>query len=104
MQIELTLPPEVSIYTVTQLRTEWLAGLNGDEPDAAAGNPCRVDAAAVGEIDAAGVQLLVSLGNELARNRRVLQLVNPSAALSGACIALGAASLLDSPSAARSAQ
>lgn len=92
------LPAELTIYSVADLQPKWLAWLTSDDGAAttepAPDNLCRVGAAGVGEVDAAGVQLLLSLANALARRHRALQLVAPSAALMEACTALGVASLL----------
>ena len=100
MQDTLCLPSELTIYTVTELRPrwlEWLATLPG--ADAAADAVCRVDATATDEVDAAGLQLLLSLAHALAREQRTLQLVNTGTALGSACAALGMAHLLDNKAA-----
>ena len=97
MQSVLTLPAELSIYTVTELRLQWLAWLNASHdaaPGPDAGSEHRVDASAVEEIDAAGVQLLMALSNEASQQRRVLRLVQPSGPLATACAALGLADWL----------
>ena len=92
------LPAELTIYTVAELHPQWLAWLADDDRAATVepvpADQCRVDAAAVGEVDAAGAQLLLSLANALARRHRTLQLVDPSTALAKACTALGVSSLL----------
>jgi len=94
----LSLPAELTIYTVAELHPRWLAWLIGSDTDHSAvsipDDPTRVDAAAVEEADAAGVQLLLSLANALARRERTLQLVNPSPPLTRACTALGVAAVL----------
>ena len=90
MSAALVLPAELSIYTAGELSSHWLAWL-----DAQAGEgPGQVDASAVAEIDAAGLQLLLSLSAALQRRGRSLQLLQPSAALQSACQALGLQSLL----------
>lgn len=90
----LRLPQELTIYTAAETRAAWLAWLSGDEA-LAAGNPvCRVDGEAVDEVDAAGVQLLVSLANSLQGQQRTLRLCNTSRPLRQACRDLGAAALL----------
>lgn len=103
MQAELCLPSELTIYTVTELKSKWLAVLNAlnDGPpgpltaglnDVGRATPhayFSVDAAAVTEVDSAGVQLLLALSNELAGMRRALRLLNQSAPLSEALSALG---------------
>jgi anti-anti-sigma regulatory factor len=80
----LSLPEELTIYTVGELRPQWLAWLAGLEATEVA-----VDGAAVGQIDAAGVQLLVALSRSLAAVHRTLQFVNASEVLTSACEALG---------------
>lgn len=84
----LSLPAELTIYTVGELRPQWLAWLgslaSSDAPVEAA-----VDGAAVDQIDAAGVQLLVSLSRSLQAVQRTLCLVNASPLLTQACDALG---------------
>jgi anti-anti-sigma regulatory factor len=89
MHTALALPPELTIYTAAETRTAWLAALA--EPG---DGPLAVQAAAVAEVDAAGVQLLASLSRMLAAQQRTLQLVAPSAALRDACERLGLSSLL----------
>jgi ABC-type transporter Mla MlaB component len=95
----LRLPAELTIYTAGETHAAWLAWLAdaGDPPGEAAGADglCPVDGAAVDQIDAAGLQLLVSLANTLAGQQRAMRLVNPSRPLRDACSALGVASLLD---------
>ena len=90
MNTALALPAEMSIYNVAELRGQWLDWLDA----APAEGPGRVDASAVAEIDAAGLQLLLSLAGALERRRRSLQLLQPSAALQSACKALGLQALL----------
>jgi ABC-type transporter Mla MlaB component len=84
------LPAELTIYTVAELHPQWLKWLatTGDAGDA---EGCVVDAAAVEQADAAGVQLLLSLSSALQRQGRALQLRAPSTALLAACEALGLA-------------
>lgn len=88
MPITLSLPAELTIYTVGELRPQWLAWLaslaSSDAPREAA-----VDGAAVDQIDAAGVQLLASLSRSLMAAQRSLCLVNASPLLTQACDALG---------------
>ncbi len=62
---------ELTIYAVGELHPQWLRpGWRASSADAA--DAWAVDAAAVGEVDAAGVQLLLSLANLLARDQRRL--------------------------------
>lgn len=93
MPYTLTLPAELTIYTVAQLRPQWLecAGTTGH---------WQADGSAVDEIDAAGVQMLASLGHALAQGQGSLSLVNASRALAAACEGLGLATLLGSQAAA----
>lgn len=91
----LTLPAELTIYTIGGLHAQWLEHLappDGEPED----EPFEVDASEVAEVDAAGVQLLLSLSNALARRRRSLHLRQPAPALTRACAALGATVLLAS--------
>jgi anti-anti-sigma regulatory factor len=98
MSTGLSLPSELSIYTVAELRPHWLRWLDGDAGDGSAPSAVdgvlRVDASPVADIDAAGVQLLVSLHGAAANDGRTLVLTNPSESLSRACAALGCAALL----------
>jgi anti-anti-sigma regulatory factor len=93
-----TLPTELTIYTVGELRAEWLAWLTEGAPmqvDETGHNEfLSVEADAVDQVDGAGVQLLVSLAHGLEQQQRSLRLLNPSAALSGACRSLGVGALL----------
>lgn len=93
-----TLTGAVTIYAVDALRSqfaEWIAKLpTGQRGTALHDSPLAVDAHGVDEVDAAGIQLLVSLSKSLAARRRPLQLINSSRLLVGACEALGVASLL----------
>jgi ABC-type transporter Mla MlaB component len=101
MHEPLVLPSEITIYTVADLRTQclaWLAQGGAGSRDVATGpGSWRVDAAAVQEVDAAGLQLLQSLAHSVALGHRHLRLhvQNPSLALAGACTALGFTALLD---------
>ena len=97
---DLQLPAELTIYTAAETRAvwlSWLAAQAGDGGRAAANHEavCRVDAAAVDQVDAAGLQLLVSLRHRLAHEDCSLQLLQASTALRSACNALGLSDLLD---------
>ena len=94
MSQPLVLPPELTIYAVGELHPRWSAWLHATREEGLADAVCRVDAAAVDEVDAAGVQLLVSLSHGLARSRLTLQLDDPSDPLARACEALGVGYLL----------
>lgn len=78
------LPAELSIYTVGELRAQCL-GWMGEH----SGAPLALQASAVDQVDAAGLQLLVSLSTSLEQLHQHLQLCEPSGALSAACAALG---------------
>ena len=91
----LSLPAELTIYTAAETRAAWLAWLAAETADPAGVGPCRADAQAVDEVDAAGGQLVLSLANTLLLQQRVLQLINASEPLRQACAALGASALLD---------
>ena len=90
MSTALVLPAELTIYTASELRSQWLAWLDASDN----GGPGQVDASKVAEIDTAGLQLLLSLAGALERRHSSLQLLQPSAALQSACQALGMQSLL----------
>jgi anti-anti-sigma regulatory factor len=95
MTATLTLPAELTIYSVTQLRTAWLDALLERRQSAAAGTALlSIDAAAVDEVDAAGVQLLVALAKSLRADGTSLELRNASGPLSQACQRLGVCALL----------
>ena len=93
MQEPLSLPAELTIYSVGEWAPRLRAHLTGRVDDGCL-DSLRVEADAVREVDAAGVQLLLALANTLAREQRVLQFVAPSAPLARACAALGASTLL----------
>lgn len=82
----LRLPAELTIYTAGELHPQWLAWLAWL---AASDTAAAVEADAVDQVDAAGVQLLLALQRALAGRGRPLALHNPSAALQAACAALG---------------
>jgi len=100
MKATCSLPSELTIYTIAELYPlclSWISPVAHADADAAgpaAADGLRVDAQAVLEVDAAGVQLLLSLSNTLAQHERQLQLVSPSAPLVAACTALGASGLV----------
>lgn len=95
----LALPRELTIYSVGELRPQWLEHLGSDVAD----ETMDADGAAVEEVDAAGVQLLVSLSRALQQDQRRLHVRQPSAALAAACAALGTLSLLDGATTGKSA-
>lgn len=87
MNTDITLPADLSIYSVASTRQAWLATLAA--PAAANLGALRVDASSVSEIDGAGLQLLLSLQRSMAAQRRSLCLVQPSRALRVACSRAG---------------
>lgn len=94
----LSLPSELTIYTVGELRPLWLDWLSAARQAQADGEltdgVCPVNAAAVDEIDAAGLQLLMALSHSLAGSRLNLTLADASDPLTAACQALGVQHLL----------
>ncbi|GAA6142528.1 STAS domain-containing protein [Hydrogenophaga sp. 5NK40-0174] len=95
MEMPRTLPDEVTIYTVGELKPlcqGWLTQ-TADEPGSQDAT-WALDAHAVGQADAAGVQLMLALDKSLAGMQRRLQLLNPSNVLSEACASLGLADWL----------
>ncbi len=85
------LPAELTIYAASELRAHWLAAIDAAPVEI----DCTIDASAVAEIDAAGVQLLLSLSRTLAARERTLRLERPSTRLADACATLGLGHLLD---------
>jgi len=92
------LPAELDIYHAAELRSHWLALLDEAAAD------CRLDGAAVDQVDGAGVQLLLALSRCLELRQRRLLVTDPSAPLRAACEALGVAHLLASATPAPGAQ
>jgi ABC-type transporter Mla MlaB component len=63
-----TLPAELTIFHVAELHRDWLARLAEHDAAAgaaAAGDEARIDAAALQQIDGAGLQLLLALRKAL---------------------------------------
>ena len=89
-----TLPSELTIFTVSESCSQCRAWLDDASNAPANEQPLAVSADRVIDIDAAGIQLLMSLHNSLSQRGRELRLLNPSTVLSDACRALGAAGLL----------
>ena len=94
MSTTLVLPAEMTIYVAAELRTPWLAWLDGGAGDAA---EARVDGQAVAEVDAAGMQCLLAQARSLNARQQRLRLDHPSQALRLACLRLGAQHLLAEP-------
>jgi anti-anti-sigma regulatory factor len=84
----LVLPEELTIYTVSELRTHWLGWLAGLREDAV------IDGVAVVQVDAAGVQLLLSLAQSLDARQLGWRLQGVGGALREACRTLGVAGRL----------
>ena len=107
MKTALQLPPEMTIYTIGELRSAWLAALDAAARPRSgrrvAAAVFAVDAAATEELDGAGVQLLLSLARSLDALGRPLRLVAPSPALCTALAALGLHDLLGEEGAAGAA-
>lgn len=92
MDAQRRLPPELTIYTAGELCAQartWLADATADRGDAWA-----LEASAVDQVDAAGVQLLLSLARSLEDRSQALRLARPSTPLVDACAALGLAGWL----------
>ncbi|HEY8879141.1 MAG TPA: STAS domain-containing protein [Roseateles sp.] len=85
------LPAEVSIYTVAELRSQWLALLDQQGED---GGAVELDGSAVEQFDAAGAQSLLALAHSLGARGQRLQLTHASDVLSDACRTLGLADLI----------
>jgi ABC-type transporter Mla MlaB component len=90
MDLEPCLPSELTIYTVGELHPQWLRWL-AEVPEA---ERFSVQAGAVAEVDAAGLQMLLALQRSLAARQQGLSLVEPSRTLLAACRALGLATVL----------
>ena len=71
--VRLSLEGELTIYHVTELKAELLAGIQ-DEPEV------EINLSAVSEMDTAGFQLLVLLKREAMRLGKTLRLVEHSQA------------------------
>lgn len=89
----LRLPQELTIYTVGELHPQWVAWLRAWHGEEAAG---AVDASAVDQVDAAGLQMLVALDHALSARGAPLQLQGTSAVLAQGCDAIGLAAWLQS--------
>ena len=88
MTTRLALPEELTIYSVTEARTQWLAALDSGK------DPLRLDASRLREIDGAGLQLLASLARSLGARGRTLRIEDAPPTLQAACERLGLAALL----------
>ena len=90
MRPPLRLPAELTIFVASELRAAWLEWL----AVAADGADPTIDGQAVEDIDAAGVQLLLTLVRSLQARHLDVRIEHPSEALRKACKTLGAAHLL----------
>jgi anti-anti-sigma regulatory factor len=99
MSQDLILPAELTIYSAAELRRQLLAHVDAHAEDDA----CRIDGSAVDQVDAAGVQLLVSLARTLSPLGRTLRLGRASPALLAACESLGLSACLLNPNPERAA-
>ncbi|TAK97684.1 MAG: STAS domain-containing protein [Aquabacterium sp.] len=94
MTSDYALPAELTIYTIGEVHAQCLNWMKQDQAEHIR---LRINAGEVTEVDAAGIQLLLSLSKSLLADHRELQLLSPSTALAAACSALGVDSLLGSP-------
>jgi anti-anti-sigma regulatory factor len=85
------LPAELTIYTAADTHAVLLSWLDQDKGN----NQWTVQAHAVSQIDAAGLQLLLALYRSLDVRGQHLQLRAPSEALCHACRSLGMGVLLN---------
>jgi anti-anti-sigma regulatory factor len=90
----LSLPSELTIYTVADFHARCISQVLAPGDRALADARSGLDASAVQEVDAAGLQSLVSLANALKGCGASLLLNTPSDALRQACAALGMTALL----------
>ncbi|MEY4764408.1 MAG: hypothetical protein RI907_1081 [Pseudomonadota bacterium] len=93
MSAHLSLPEELTIYTVGEHAPLWRDALLAADAEPPAG-PYVIDCSAVQEIDGAGVQLVVSLAHALKARHWPCQLQSPTPALADAFDRLGAHPLL----------
>lgn len=92
------LPGDITIFGAAALKSQlsgWFATVSAHEGNSGDDDsPVLVDAGAVAEADAAGVQLLVAFSKSLAAHGRSLRIVNAGSLLDGACRTLGVGTLL----------
>ena len=81
----LALPAELTIYTVGELRLQWLNWLT----EGTLAPQARIEGNAVEQIDGAGLQMLLALGRSLEAAGRSLHIEGASAVLRSGCEALG---------------
>jgi ABC-type transporter Mla MlaB component len=97
MSARFSLPADLTIVSLGSLRAPALEALpaaaGAGEDLGSSRQEWLVDASAVSEVDAAGVQLLISMYHAAAARRHALRLHRPSTRLVDACRALGVAFL-----------
>ena len=91
----LVLPVELTIYTVGELHPQWLTWLSQATRPGAEG-VAEVQAGAVDQVDAAGLQLLLSLQCSLSAQGRRHRITGASRALAAGCAGLGLSGWLQS--------
>ena len=94
MNKQIDLPAELTIYTVAGLREEWMKQFASTGSKKQKSGSCTVDGNGVGQIDGAGLQMLVSLSKYLAHNGIPIQIKSPSKPLFDALSIAGLAALL----------
>jgi ABC-type transporter Mla MlaB component len=99
----LALPAELTIYTVGELHPQWLQWLGEVRSAPGQDGALEIRAEGVDQVDAAGIQLLVSLQRALEAQGRRLHVRDPSQTLADGCGALGLRAWLDARSAAAEA-
>lgn len=87
MRQTLELPAELTIYTASATRADWLAWLSTPDYDRTA--PLQIDGARVEDVDGAGLQLFGALLRSLREQAIIWRVVAPSTALLDACRVLG---------------
>jgi ABC-type transporter Mla MlaB component len=95
MSTQVDLPAELTIYTVGEWHPRFMAWLSAKEAPLHGDGVMHLHAHEVSEIDAAGVQLLVSVNRFLAAQNKRLALIDASPKLMDACKALGASCLVE---------
>ena len=91
----LVLPAELTIYTVAELQPQWREWLGQLAATPPAGATAPVHAAAVDQVDAAGLQMLMALRRSIAARAWQCRLQDASGALRAACSGLGLERCLD---------
>jgi ABC-type transporter Mla MlaB component len=87
MSAPFELPAELNIYTAaetTQALLRWLQFAQSQQI-----NLLQIDGRSVAEVDAAGLQILLSLHNTCSNHALAWQLHQPSQTLAAACTRLG---------------